>query len=498
MKDLSRPGHRGLGLLAAMLFVAAAFFYQDPEWNGNSRLDLTRAIVEQGTFRIDAYQSDANWGTEDKAFYGGHFYSDKAIGSSILAVPFYFVLFKVAGVLGVALGSAFVKHVLTTIVLGSAFTVSGMAMYLIARRITADPWRALVPTLGISFGTMLWPYSAVYYGHVIAAALLVLSFYLLFSGRQSGEPISNQRFFWAGLAVSLAFVTEYTAALIIVGLAAYTALVMRGRRAAAWIRAAGSAALGALIPLSILLFYNWTVYGNALAAGYAYEVEEQFSQGMALGVMGIHMPSLTAIYHITLDPKFGLFWQSPILLLGIVGFFFAVRAREYRPEAFLCLYAVGIMIAMNGGYYLWWGGSAFGPRLLIPALPFFIVPLALIPRKLLWVAGVLGLISAANMLIPLMGQVQPTKLAFRVRRDMFYVADSPFVGFSLLYDYGLPQIARQYAAGMPSWTLALAAGLPGWLSVPALVLLEAALMIGFHRRSRRDAADSALRPASDT
>src|SRR5512146_1102428 len=73
-----RPGRLPYLLLSLILFLASAYFYQDPEWNGNSRLDLTRAVVEEGTVAIDAYQSLPQWDTNDKAFYNGHYYSDKA------------------------------------------------------------------------------------------------------------------------------------------------------------------------------------------------------------------------------------------------------------------------------------------------------------------------------------------------------------------------------------------------------------------------------------
>jgi hypothetical protein len=198
---------------------------------------------------------------------------------------------------------------------------------------------------------------------------------------------------------------------------------------------------------------------------------------MAGGLMGLHLPNLENTYRITVDPQFGLFWQSPVLLLAVAGFYVAFRSRQYRAEAVVCMYSIAVMIAMNGGYYLWWGGSAFGPRLLIPALPFFIVPLALVPRRVLWLTGSLALMSSAQMLIPLTGQIQITKLAYRVHREMFYVADQPFRGFSLLYNYGVAQIFRQYAAGNPAWTLGHAIGLPYWLSVPTLVVVELALVL---------------------
>ncbi len=70
-------------LISAVAFISYAYFYQGGGWNQNSRFDLVRAIVEQQTLRIDAYHDN----TYDKAYYQGHYYSDKAPGLALLAVP---------------------------------------------------------------------------------------------------------------------------------------------------------------------------------------------------------------------------------------------------------------------------------------------------------------------------------------------------------------------------------------------------------------------------
>lgn len=468
-------------VLGAMLFLASAYFYQDPEWNGNSRLDLARAVVEQGTVAIDDYESAPQWETGDKAYFNGHYYSDKAIGSSLLAIPLYYVAYKLSAVLGIELVSAFTKHLLTTIVMGGAFTTAGLSMYWIAERVTGNAWKALVPTLALAFGTMLWPYSAVYYGHVPAAAFLILAFAILFSARGDASRLTAARLFTVGLAAGLAFITDYTAGLIVVGLIVFGIFALRREGPLGLLKAAGISICGAALPLGLALAYNWNVYGSAFATGYAYEVENRFAQGMSQGILGISRPNLTTLYHITLDPQFGILWQSPVLILAPVGYIVGLSAARYRAAALLSLYVPLAMLAMNAGYYLWWGGSAFGPRLLIPALPFLIVPLAILSDASTGWVGVLGLISAAQMLIPLLGQIQPTLLVYRLHRGTFYVNDQPFTGFSLLYDYDLPQIGRQYAAGRPAWTLGAAVGLPYLLSVPALIVAEFGLILGFRK-----------------
>jgi hypothetical protein len=478
-------------ILAAMLFLGSAYFYQDPEWNGNSRLNLTRAIVEEGTLSIDAYHDAPKWATGDKAIYGGHYYSDKAIGASMFAVPVYFIVYHVGNGLGIALSASAVKHALTTAVMGSAFTVTGIAMYLVARRIAGNNWKAFVSTLAISFGTMLWPYSAVFYGHLPAAAFLALSFALLFAAKEPGGRHSNARWFWTGISVGLAFISDYTSALVIAGLGIYALYVLRSLDFKGKLQAAWAAAPGLALPLLLMVAYNIAVFQQPIAFGYSYEAENRFQEIMGLGIMGIRLPTLSATYHITFDPRFGVFWLSPVLLLAPIGYLAAFRTGRHRAEAFLSIYAIAVMFAMNAASYLWWGGSAFGPRLVISALPFFIVPFAVLPRAATWPLVLLGLISAANMLIPLLGQIQITKLEYKADRGGFFVADAPFKGFSLLYEYGLPQILRQVRADRPSWTLGSALGLPLGFSAVLLFIVESALALGFRRR----VASTAISPA---
>jgi hypothetical protein len=53
----------------------------------------------------------------------------------------------------------------------------------------------------------------------------------------------------------------------------------------------------------------------------------------------------------------------------------------------------------TAGYYMWYGGSAFGPRMVIPALPFLCLGLpSPSPGRARSVFGVLLAISVANQL----------------------------------------------------------------------------------------------------
>jgi hypothetical protein len=54
---------------------------------------------------------------------------------------------------------------------------------------------------------------------------------------------------------------------------------------------------------------------------------------------------------------------------------------------------------MCSGYFTWWGGTAFTPRITIPVYPFFAIPLAFLPRKGAIAALILTLLSTAQMFL---------------------------------------------------------------------------------------------------
>ncbi len=472
-------------ILAAMLALAAIYFYQDPGWNGNSRLDAVRAIVELGQFNIDRYQAQPGWETGDKAIYNGHFYTDKAIGTSFFGLLPYFVLYKASTALGIVLSSSFVKHSLTSAVIGTSFLVNGIAMYKIALLIAQNAWKAFCATLAVSFGTMLWPYTAVYYGHVPAAMFLCIAFYFLFSMKKLPESRSTRGFFLAGLSLGFAFISDYTTAVVIAGLIAYAMYLLGKQDFSNIIKYGIALAVGALIPLSAMFVYNIGVYGNPFTFGYAHQyiLQTQQQGGLSLS-LGTKLDFMV-LYRITFDPQFGLFWQSPVLILTFIGFVTALWKSPYRIEGCLSLFSVASILLLNAAIIIWWGGHAFGPRYLIVALPFFIIPLALLPDAFVSIMNSLTIVSAAQMLIPLMGQIQ-IPIDWISSRSQFWIDAKPFQGFSVLYGYGLPLFLKSFQGGNLSWTLGYAIRILPYrliLSLPLLLGIEAFLIGLFHKRT---------------
>ena len=82
-------------------FIIYLCFARFEPWNDTSKLDLTRAIVDEHRFEIDSYINDTENNivtsdisdTGDRTYYKGHYYSDKPPGASFLTIPVY-VFFK--------------------------------------------------------------------------------------------------------------------------------------------------------------------------------------------------------------------------------------------------------------------------------------------------------------------------------------------------------------------------------------------------------------------
>ena len=58
--------------LFLLLFLTYSYFYQGGGHNSNTRINLTRAIVEEGRFTTDSFSLN----TADKAVYKNHSYCD--------------------------------------------------------------------------------------------------------------------------------------------------------------------------------------------------------------------------------------------------------------------------------------------------------------------------------------------------------------------------------------------------------------------------------------
>ena len=160
-------------LLGIVLFASYAYFYEGGGWNQNTRFDLVRAIVEQGTVRIDEFQQN----TGDKAVSNGHYYADKAPGASWAAVPpvaLARVLIRARGH-SVTSDTAlmWLSYIATLAASAAPAAIAGVCVFALARRWGASPNGAAVAAIAYGLSTPVWAYGTLLHtrGRVSAGRL---------------------------------------------------------------------------------------------------------------------------------------------------------------------------------------------------------------------------------------------------------------------------------------------------------------------------------------
>jgi hypothetical protein len=350
-------------ILALFVLLCFGFFHQVPLWNEHSRYDLVVAIVDHHTTQID----DTQGNTGDKAFFDGHYYSDKAPGISFLGVPVYGAMRAGAHVLQSGEPDP------DTVIQVLAFTLSGLPTVLLAvlllrfLRSLVEEWWALIVTVGLALGTIMFPLATMFIGHALTACLIFASFYVLW---RMPRPAPPWHALGAGLLAGWAVLVDYSVLLAIIVVLIYA--LSRGWRVPLLM------ILGAVPPALLGMGYNWASFGGPLTQGYVYSVG--FSEVTSQGFLGITVPKMWALHDMVLGQR-GFLRLSPWLAVAPLGLW-AARSPRLRREIAVC---VGIALAFFlpiAGFATPIGGSTPGPRYLIPALPFLAVLVALIPRVL--------------------------------------------------------------------------------------------------------------------
>ncbi len=444
-----------------LLFLLVLFFYAyflqfigRESWNAASRLNLTYALAEYGTFRIDAYHQN----TGDKVFYRGHYYTDKAPGLSLLAVPGY-LFFKRAGVDS----ERYMRYWLTLFAVGLPSALGALVFWGLTG-IFGDLSRRtrLGITLAYSLGTLAFPFSTVFYGHQLAAATGLAAFYILVRKSGARGPNSPSLLFLSGFLAGYAFLSDFPAGIILVLLAVYAGTNLRPRTGLAFWLA------GAALPVGFLLYYNGACFGSPFTSSYT--LHQTYSH--ASGFLGITLPRPDVLWGITFSPYRGLFYQSPVLLLAFPGFYLFFRRRENRTECLFSLLAVLGFLFFNSGYDYWDGVGSTGARFMVPALPFLALALARPAKRWPLQFSVLLVISLAFMLV--VAATDP-RAEWRVRSPLF------FFNFFL------------FLRGLLSDNLGGFLGLSGRVSLLPLLAGAGFLLVLLRRISARDESGPADR-----
>jgi len=382
---------RWLPFVLALLYCYP--IHQYPHWkdtNACSRAYQTLAMVDDGTFAIDGPLA-RHGDTEDKAEHAGKHHSDKPPGVAFLMYP-------IAKLLRVFLPvERFDAMFLWLRILGlsipSALFWWGTWPWWLER--AGSTRNAAAVVLVGALGTGWWAYSTALYSHVFAGGLLFLGFLLLRSKRW---PLL------AGFLCGAAFVCDFVVVLAVPVLGIF-ALRRSHRSALLWL-------LGLVPPLAAWMLYNTACFGGPLQLGFLAHADPRYAAAYGRGFLGMQVPEARALLGLTFSAARGLFFFTPALLLAIPGFW---RRRREGDDAWVCAGVCLAIFAFALTTVDWRAGWAYGPRYLVPLIPFLLVGVLAAVRDVeaghpfavfLTAGGVVGLVwsTVAMLTTPLLVQ----------------------------------------------------------------------------------------------
>jgi hypothetical protein len=310
---------------------------------------LPFAILQQGTFYLDdfpfLYESeDAYWAQK----VGDHYVSYYPVGAAVLALPFYVPAVLWTGATPEEARSAELEKLAASgiVALSVAF------MYTALRRLASRPWAfALAVAYGLGTSSLSVSSQALWQ-HGPAQLCLALGIFFLVRGRE--RPVFTML---AGLPLAFAFVCRPTNVTMLVAAAGYVLLVQP--------RAILGFALAAAPAIGFQFWYNAVYLASPFATQFPVWRGPYWNNS-----------ALTNLAGFLLSPSRGLFVYSPVLVFSLWG---GVVAWGRNGDRLARALGVGVLLTLllYSRWWMYWGGSCYGPRLLAdvaPALAFLLLP----------------------------------------------------------------------------------------------------------------------------
>lgn len=330
--------------------------------NENVRLYMTAAIVEEGRYAIDGMRERWGW-VNDAAVFGGHVYSVKAPGTSLLGVPAYAAYVHATRLVGRPLDrtEALWMCRLFATILPTLVWLFFFHRWLVRR--SQSPALCDAVFVSVALGSMLYGYGLMFVSHTTSAAAAFGAFMLLHDARVDGV-CSARRAFIAGLLAASATLLEYPGLIASVVLTLYAAFALRP------LTRLWSFAAGGVAPTLAVMHFQWRAFGNPLLPGHLFVENAALRAAHHEGIYGAVGPSAAALYGLTLHPGAGLLPLTPILAFGAIGFVVLWRTRTRRVDAVCVLALVGLTLLAIASMNNWRAGWTIGPRYLALVVPF--------------------------------------------------------------------------------------------------------------------------------
>lgn len=370
--------------LFCSLWVTYLVHFQHLAAGSDRFVFLAMAMVEQGTFQLDAYQGPF---LTNAVAYNGHLYSNLNPGLAFLAaffwaiiVPFYQLIAEDAIARQPAI-HYFLAHLCMTLFTTSLFTA--LASCLLARIAIAKTgvqWRGLLAAGVYGIGSTAFFFATHLNQNIAIAALIVCIYAGLFTPHLLRLQNMQLRALFLGFCLGFGVCLDNTMLPLVVLIALFIVLQYRQH-----LQDLVLIVLGAIAPLGLLIYYQAICFGEPLLNVSSLVVSQLRGTGQNLASEilreGINFPGIWQ-HLFSLQAGLLFFWPASCLMCGYLMLLWSRENRMTKLEkTFIVTLTVGCLfsIAVIPQAYI---VTRFGPRYLLPVLPLFCLVVATyFPRR---------------------------------------------------------------------------------------------------------------------
>lgn len=352
--------------------------------NSTSRYALMKSLAEDKSVFFN--EQLARFSAPDVVYYDNKFFTIFTPGISFIGLPFY--------IAGNYLG---IPQLFSYLSVSIFLIVNLVLIAVIARKLGAGIYSALLGGLVFAFATNALAYSLTLTQHLTSTAI-ILSAFLIASGKKT---FLNYLFF--GVLCGIGALVDIPNLFLLTPVGIYLLFKSLSveelkNRVNIVLRPAFLGILIGIIPFVVLFgAYNFATTGSYTLLGQSIgqsnffdSPEKKLEQQLRLQRGGPVKKSLLPFK--TRDQLQGLYifgvsnerswlYYSPIILVGIAGLYQGFVKRKNKPLLALCV-TVGlvnfVMYTMFGDP---WGGWSFGPRYLIPSAAILSVGVGVFVQK---------------------------------------------------------------------------------------------------------------------
>ncbi len=346
-----------------------------------SRYALVQSIVDNHTF---FFTPDlASFSAPDVVLYKGHSFSIFTPGVSFLAAPFY--------IFGEKVGLPQLFAYLST----ALFALINMLLIArIANKLGAGLYASLVSGFLFLFATNGLTYALTLTQHQLTITIILLALLNAFGERTILKDILFGLILGFSPLVDIPDVIFLMPIFIYIFCKHFTLIPLDKKIQVNFKLTFFSILLGMIPFLIVFLYYNYQTTGSLFKVGqtvgrggYVTSIAAKTTKKVigpppapsSTNVLSTQFLSnstfntrvqLNGLYILLLSDERGIFYYSPILLIGLFGLFIGLRQHiRKNKNIFLIIFAIILTnIAIYSMFDDPWGGWAFGPRYLLPTI----------------------------------------------------------------------------------------------------------------------------------